>query len=535
MFFELFLLLLTFLGIYAYKKKVKMDTYWQSQGVKVPKYWPLIGNSIQMHPENMMKRKNVNQILIEQYHEMEGEPFYGTYFGGSPAVVIKDPDLMKQMLIKDFSMLMDRIGDGTKGMFEAASGWTDQVWRKQMAMADAKDWKDIRATFSPIFTSGKMKAMVPFIEKVRTKLVDTFQGFAEGGEEFELREQMGKFSMDSIASCAFGVEAKSFDEEDGPFVKNAKSIFQQSLSDVPAFLLMVIPGGKYIIDYFKLSVFKPKATKFIVDVVRQTLKERSHGDYRRNDLIDMMIDAMKDVGNEIPSEEAEDQYEKDAAFHHKPKKEFDEIALVATAMIILVAGYDTTSLTMSYLCFELARNKEIQERLQREIDQTIENNNGQLPDYYGIQSLEYLDMVFHETLRRYPPTGPLVRATIEDYKIPDSNVVIEKGKELFFNVVGMHSDPQYYPDPDKFNPEHFSKESKSNRNPYAFAPFGHGPRNCIGMRFAMLEAKMGIVALMAKYEFYSSAKTVMDKIVLDPVSQMGAPLGGLWIKVKQRT
>ena len=405
------------------------------QGVKVPQYWPLIGNSVQMHPENMTKKKNVSQIMIEQYQEMEGESLYGIYFGGSPAIVIKDPELMKQMLVKDFNFLMDRLGDGTKGMF--AKSFTDQVWKKQMAMADAKDWKDIRATFSPIFTSGKMKAMVPFIEKVRGELIKAFGVFAENDEEFELREQLGKFSMDSIASCAFGVEAKSFEDQESPFVRNAKAIFQQSLSDVPVFLLLMMPGGKRIIDFFNLAIFKPKQTQFIVDVVRQTIKERSQNNYRRNDLIDMMIDAMKGVDKETQTDEPKDQYEKDATFHHKPKKEFDEITLVATAMIILVAGYDTTSLTMAYLSFELARNPEIQERLRNEIDQAIENNDGNLPDYYGIQSLEYLDMVFQETLRRYPPSGTLVRATMEEYTIPNTNITIEKGKEVFFNFYNL--------------------------------------------------------------------------------------------------
>ena len=143
-------------------------------------------------------------------------------------------------------------------------------------------------------------------------------------------------------------------------------------------------------------------------------------------------------------------------------------------------------------------------------------------------------MVWNETLRRYTPLPILQRATMEDYKIPNTDVIMKKGMEIFFNVSGLHNDPKYFPEPEKFNPEHFSKESKSSRHPYAFAPFGHGPRNCIGMRFAMLEAKMAMVALLAKYDLCVSEKTIKGRVELDPSSGLSAPKDGLYIKVKAR-
>ena len=72
------------------------------------------------------------------------------------------------------------------------------------------EWKDIRSTFSPIFTSGKMKAMMVFIEETSRRLTEEFQKHAIAGDEFELKDVFGKFSMDTLASCAFGVDAQSF-------------------------------------------------------------------------------------------------------------------------------------------------------------------------------------------------------------------------------------------------------------------------------------------------------------------------------------
>ena len=95
-------------------------------------------------------------------------------------------------------------------------------------------------------------------------------------------------------------------------------------------------------------------------------------------------------------------------------------------------------------------------------------------------SLPYLDMVVSEILRMYPPLPFLDRITKETYKVPNSDLVLEKGTPIYISLLGVHYDPEYYPNPDKFDPERFTKENKRNRSPYVYLPFGDGPRMCIG-------------------------------------------------------
>jgi cytochrome P450 family 6 len=85
-----------------------------------------------------------------------------------------------------------------------------------------------------------------------------------------------------------------------------------------------------------------------------------------------------------------------------------------------------------------------------------------------------------ETLRKYPPLTFLNRHCTKDYKIPDTNLVVEKGVQVVVPVLGLHKDPEYFPDPEKFDPERFSEETKSRRPNYVYLPFGEGPRICIG-------------------------------------------------------
>ena len=95
------------------------------------------------------------------------------------------------------------------------------------------------------------------------------------------------------------------------------------------------------------------------------------------------------------------------------------------------------------------------------------------------------------------------------------------------------ADARYFEEPEKFRPENFSPESKSERGPYPFMTFGHGPRNCIGMRFALLQLKMAIIRIVSNFKILPCAKTV-DKLVMAPGSTSGQPIGGMWVKIEKR-
>ncbi len=257
---------------------------------------------------------------------------------------------------------------------------------------------------------------------------------------------------------------------------------------------------------------------------------------RRNDLIDLMLQAMKeDLSHDVnANEHAKDQFEKDSAMDHKSsKKEVDEVVIVATAMIMLIAGYDTTATTMSYLCYELARNQEIQAKLAAEIDEAFDNCDGENLDYNTVQNLPYLDMIISETLRLHNPAGFTTRAVANDYTLPGTNITLKKGHEVDIPIAGIHMDEKYYPNPHLFNPENFSKENKAKRSPYTFLAFGQGPRSCIGMRFALLEAKIGIVSVLKNHRLVTCSKTPLT-VSKDPASLLGVPFERLYLQAEKR-
>ncbi|XP_029674247.1 cytochrome P450 6k1-like, partial [Formica exsecta] len=140
-------------------------------------------------------------------------------------------------------------------------------------------------------------------------------------------------------------------------------------------------------------------------------------------------------------------------------------------------------------------------------------------------SLLYLDMVFSETLRMYPPAEYLHRITSETYNVPNSNLVIEEGTPVFISVRGLHYEPKYFLDPDKFDPERFNEENKRDRPAYVYLPFGEGPRTCIGIRLGLLEMKLALVKISSKFEVSPCEKTLIP-MKLDSRGHLTTPLGG---------
>jgi cytochrome P450 family 6 len=126
----------------------------------------------------------------------------------------------------------------------------------------------------------------------------------------------------------------------------------------------------------------------------------------------------------------------------------------------------------------------------------------------------------------------LIRCVTEDYRVPNSKVVFTKGLTVIIPVYAIHHDPMIYKDPEVYDPERFTPENEAKRNPYAFLPFGEGPRNCIGLRFGMMQARIGLAILLSNFRFELSSKTSVP-LNLSKSTPVLAPIGGIWLKVEK--
>ena len=366
---------------------------------------------------------------------------------------------------------------------------------------------------------------------------------ARAGDPFETKELGGKFSLDGLASCAFGVETGSFDGKESEFLYHGKNVFK---FDGIKFLKIVL--GSMTPNFVKKVItnlgignlvrypFANEHSKFLMHVIEASFKQRKESKSKRNDLLDMMMEAIE--GNLEDSESdnmhSTDQFEKDSKIMGTIKKKdvsYDDV--LATAILLLAAGYDTTGTAMSWIFYDLAMNQNIQENLYEEIIEAGPDANEL--SYETLQALPYLDAVIHESLRRHVPVAFLERLCTKDFPIPNSKIVIRKGDFVRLNNIGIMMDPEIYPNPLDYNPDRFMKEYASDRNPYSFLPFSLGPRNCIGMRFAMYEMKCCISNLVSKFRFVPCEKTVKyEDLEFDKSEVFGGTTHGLWIKCEER-
>lgn len=134
-----------------------------------------------------------------------------------------------------------------------------------------------------------------------------------------------------------------------------------------------------------------------------------------------------------------------------------------------------------------------------------------------------------ETLRKYPPVDTLTRIADRDYAVPEANYTIPKGMQVLIPLYGIHYDPDIYENPNEFNPDRFSDENVKKRHPYTFLPFGEGPRVCIGLRFGMMQTRIGLMTLLSNYKITPCSKTTIP-MVFSPSALVIAPKDGMYLK-----
>lgn len=211
-------------------------------------------------------------------------------------------------------------------------------------------------------------------------------------------------------------------------------------------------------------------------------------------------------------------------------KYLSEEEIVANSVLFFLAGYETTGSTLSFCLYELATNPDIQEKLYQEIKSVV--NSGQKLDYNNVMKLEYLDAVISETLRLHSPALILSREASEDYYIPEYDFTVKKGLAIMIPVYAIHHYPQYYKNPEIFDPERFMPENRQSIVPYTYLPFGGGPRNCIGMRFAMSESKLSLAQIINQFQICRTKETV-DELKME-MSLFLLKKSPIYIGVKRR-
>jgi len=194
------------------------------------------------------------------------------------------------------------------------------------------------------------------------------------------------------------------------------------------------------------------------------------------------------------------------------------------ALILFVAGFETTANALTWLWYLLDKHPEVVKKLQQEAKTVLQNEK---PTFEDVKKLTYTKQVIQETMRLYPPAWSTDRIVLEDFEI--DGYPINKGNIVVPFIYGIHHNERYWKNPSAFEPERFSKEQVAERPSFAYLPFGGGPRLCIGNQFAMMEMQFLIAMLVTQFRF-SFAQSHEPE--LQPMVTL-SPKGGLLMKVNK--
>ncbi|XP_064619673.1 cytochrome P450 3A24-like [Lineus longissimus] len=483
-------------------------THFQKYGIEGPTPLPFVGNLISALRTGFLK----NEIIL--YQKYKHKRCYGSYLlGSTPTLTITDIDVMKEVLVKQFNKFANR----------RILTKNPAPLNKMLTTLVDDHWKHVRSMTTPAFTTGRLKNMTGLIKKAGEQLAVNIEEKCEKNEEVDIRAMCGCFTMDVIASTMFGIAVDSQKDPNDEFVKHANEIFKFSLGNAKVLIAIMFPKLSEFLKKLGIELFNFETFNFFTQVTNQAMKQRQETPGQFHDFLDIMI---KD-------EVSTDQVDRKT---HYPTGETMEWSskgilreeILAQAVIFFLAGFDTTANTLHYLCYHLAMDQDVQNKVIEELTEAIGDSD---ITYENVNKLEYLDMCIQEALRMYPPAFRFDRTCSEDVVI--DGITITKGTSVGFPAYAIHFDPEIYPDPTEFNPMRYTDEEKAKRNPYHWMPFGMGPRNCPGMRLALLEMKIAAAAIMKKCKFARTPSTPAHE---DLEYQMGTvrPKKPIMLKVELR-
>lgn len=287
----------------------------------------------------------------------------GAYILLQPVYIPVSPEMLRNILVKDFKHFMDR------GMFYNER---DDPLSANLFSIEGTKWKNLRAKLTPTFTSGKMKLMFNTLLECSEQLKEAMDEYCKRKEAIDIKEVLGCYTTDVIGSCAFGLECNSFKNPNSEFRTHGRNIFKVSRSR--ALKNAITFSFPNLAKFLRFKSVNPEAERFFLDLVRDTVQYRKENDYCRKDFMQLLIDMKNEDSSDGLSVEQ----------------------MAAQAFVFFLAGFETSSATMSFCLYELSVNDDLQEKTRREIVDVLEKHGGKIT-YEAIQDMKYLGQVVDGT------------------------------------------------------------------------------------------------------------------------------------------
>lgn len=396
--------------------------------------------------------------LIDEALEEYGDT-YITYLGATTrSFMSRDPDFTQHILQKN-----NRNYHKSKLQTKAVGKYVGQG----LLTTNGAYWLKQRRLIQPGFKKDKIvKLMGLMYEVIEEYVTELKSRLKEGPKEIEITEEMSKLTLRIISKALFSTGIKGEQLE----------LLNKAVTDLQTAIIKNVrqPMFNWWRKINGEDARNNKLSQQTYDLITEIIENRrkESGDY--NDLLDMLLHSVyEDTGESMTTKQILDE-----------------------ALIIFVAGHETTANALSWTLYLLDQHPDISNKLLRE-SEAVELD-GDI-SYMDIAKMEYNRQILSEAMRLYPPAWITDRVALEDDEV--NGIKISKGDVIGLYIYGTHHSPKLWDDPERFDPSRFERDKLKSYHPYAYYPFGGGPRLCIGQQFAMVEMQLSLMELIKNFNF----------------------------------
>lgn len=361
----IFVSLVATLVVTAYLYVKNIFSYWKRKGVPFKEPSFPFGN----FSETFLQKKSFPEILEDLYNGTT-EPFLGIFSTIQPALLIRDPKIIKDVFIKEFQSFDHR------GMEVDVNA---DPMANNILLQRGEKWKNVRTQLSPAFSSGKMKAMFDVILKSGSSMDKYVGDYADADKPVEIRDVFARYATNVIVSVAFGIDIDCIVNRNDEFRKYGPRLFEPSFKNmVRTNLSIMMPK---LSKFLKMRFVDKDVGDFMIEAVRQNLEFREQKNYARKDFFQMLMQ-LRNTGK---IQEGDDWTTKNSS----NQKLIDIEEMAAHSFLFFVGGFESSSSTMSFLMYELAKHPEIQQKVYEEIVEVLKKHDGKLT-YEAAAAMTYL-------------------------------------------------------------------------------------------------------------------------------------------------
>jgi cytochrome P450 len=332
-------------------------------------------------------------------------------------------------------------------------------------------WQRQRRLIQPLFTRKQIAAYSDLMAEEATAVAQRWEARADNGG-VDVNAEMVRLTLRVVGRAIFGDDVeKAGDVLDSSFPVLNRHTFRRAMSPVASPASWPTPDNRRA----------ARARRALYGIVDELIARRQQTGADGDDLLSRLLQARDaDSGEAMDLQQVRDE-----------------------ALIFLLAGHETTSTALTFTLHLLGLHQAEQRLVHDEIDVVL---GGRVPSADDVPALPRIAMAIKESMRLYPPAYALGRLAETRQEI--GGYAIPAGSFVAVSQFATHRHPRFWEDPEAFDPSRFTPERESSRHPYAYFPFGGGPRGCIGSHFAMLEATIAVAVLLQRFRVESRLQDV---------------------------